>query len=178
MPERLPIVAVLGSGEYEHAEKAEPLGAWLAGEGVHLLTGAGRGVMLAASRGFTAIAGRAGLAIGIVPSSDDPSVPAAGYPNAYVELPIFTHLPLRGSYGAEPMSRNHINVLTANVLIALPGSAGTASEVHLALAYRRPIIAFLNDRSDIPGLPGEVVMVTTLDEVKAFVRRELASQRG
>jgi uncharacterized protein (TIGR00725 family) len=173
MTKRLPVVGVLGSGDHEHADKAESLGRWLATQEVHLLTGAGRGVMEAVSRAFSAVPGRAGLIVGIVPASDDPAVPRAGYPNPFVELAILTHLPLRGASGMEPLSRNHINVLSSNVLLALPGGSGTTSEVALALRYRRPIAAFIDRRSDIPELPDEVPVLGTLQEVQHFVRRSL-----
>lgn len=173
MTDRLPVVGVLGSGEHAHADKAESLGRWLAGERVHLLTGAGRGVMETVSRAFAAVEGRAGLVVGIVPCGEDPARPRTGYPNAYVELAIRTHLPLSGAWGTEPMSRNHINVLTSSVLVALPGGAGTASEAALAVRYRRPIAAFIDERSDIPGLPADVPMLSSLAAVQAFVRRHL-----
>ena len=54
MRERLPIVGVMGSGSHPHADLAEPLGRWLAAQGVHLLTGGGAGVMEAVSRAFCA----------------------------------------------------------------------------------------------------------------------------
>ncbi len=175
MTRRLPIVGVMGSGEAEHAEKAESLGRWLAGQGVHLLTGAGRGVMTAVSRAFQAVPDRAGLVIGIVPCGEAPDVPQEGYPNPFVELPIVTHLPRSGTSGTDPMSRNHINVLTANVIIALPGGAGTSSEVMLARRYRRPIIVFVDARSEIPALPDDVPAASTLAEVQDFVRRCLTA---
>jgi uncharacterized protein (TIGR00725 family) len=168
------VVGVLGSGEDEHAEKAEAVGRWLAAEGVHLLTGGGRGVMTAVARAYCAAPDRAGLAIGIIPCGDDPAVPRPGYPNPWVELAIVTHLPLSGASGTEPLSRNHINVLSSDVLIALPGGAGTASEVALALTYRRPIAAFLDDRSQIPGLPAEIPVFSALADVQAVVRRRLS----
>ncbi len=171
MTKRLPVVGVLGSGEKAHAGKAEAVGRWLAGEGVHLLTGGGGGVMTAVARAFQAVESRAGLVIGIIPSSADPAVPRPGYPNPYVELAIMTHLPLGGTSGTDVLSRNHINVLSSDVLIALPGGAGTASEVALALLYRRPIAAFLDDRGDIPELPAEVPAFSALADVQAFVRR-------
>lgn len=174
MTGRLPVVGVLGSGEVEHAAKAEAVGRWLASERVHLLTGAGKGVMEAASRAFHAVPGRAGLVVGVVPCGEEPSVPRPGYPNPFVELAIMTHLPLSGPSGTELLSRNHINVLSSNVLIALPGGEGTASEVALAVRYRRPIAAFLDARTDIPSLPDEVAMLDTLDKVQEFVRRSLA----
>lgn len=161
----------MGSGDHEHADKAEPLGRWLAGLDVHLLTGAGRGVMTAVSRAFQMVPDRAGLVIGIVPCGDVPSVPRLGYPNSWVELPIMTHLPLSGTTGTYPLSRNHINVLTADVLVALPGGAGTSSEVALAQLYGRPIIAYVDDRSEIPELPGDVPAARTLNDVQEFVRR-------
>lgn len=173
MKKRLAIVGVMGSGEDEHADKAESLGRWLAGQRVHLLTGAGKGVMEAASRGFSAVTERAGLVIGITPRSEASTLPPEGFPNPFVEIPILTHLPLRGASGTEPMSRNHINVLSSDVLIALPGGIGTASEAVLALRYRRPMIAYLDTPSDIPGLPDAVPVVTTLEEVQEFVRRML-----
>jgi uncharacterized protein (TIGR00725 family) len=161
----------MGSGDAEHADKAEPLGRWLASLDVHLLTGAGRGVMTAASRAFQAVQDRAGLVVGIVPCGDVPSNPQPGYPNPWVELPIITHLPLNGIAGTDPMSRNHINVLTANVLIALPGGEGTSSEVALAQRYGRPVVAYVDARSDIPNLPDDVLAVHTLQDVQDFVRR-------
>lgn len=173
MTSRLPVVGVMGSGDAEHADKAEPLGRWLAAQGVHLLTGAGRGVMAAVSRAFHATPDRAGLVVGVAPCGDRPDIPRLGYPNQWIELVIQTHLPLSGARGTDPLSRNHINVLSSDVLIALPGGAGTASEVELALRYRRPIAAFLDRRSDIPELPDEVPVFGTLADVQAFVRRSL-----
>jgi uncharacterized protein (TIGR00725 family) len=177
MAKRLPVVGVLGSGDAEHADKAASLGRWLATLPVHLLTGGGRGVMTAVARAFAAVAGRAGLVVGIIPSGEDPAVPKPGYPNPYVELAIMTHLPLSGASGMDVLSRNHINVLTSDVLVALPGGTGTASEVALAVRYRRPIAAYLDDRSGIPHLPAAVPNLTTLAEVQAFVQDHLQGVR-
>jgi uncharacterized protein (TIGR00725 family) len=173
MTRRLPVVGVLGSGSEEHAAKAEALGRWLATSRVHLLTGAGKGVMEAVSRAFQAVPDRAGLVVGIAPCGGDPATLRPGYPNPFVELAILTHLPLSGACGTEPMSRNHINVLSSNVLIALPGGPGTASEVALAVRYRRPLVAFVDARTDIPELPDEVPAFGTLTAVQDFVRRTL-----
>jgi len=173
MTRHLPVVGVLGSGDVEHADKADAIGRWLATQRVHLLTGAGRGVMEAVSRAFCAVPDRAGLVVGIVPCGEDPALPRPGYPNPFVELAILTHLPLNGASGTEPLSRNHINVLSSNVLIALPGGSGTASEVTLALRYRRPIAAYVDSRCDIPHLPDAVPILGKLSEVQDFVRRSL-----
>lgn len=173
MSGRLPVVGILGSGDEEHAAKAEAIGRWLAAERVHLLNGGGKGVMEAVSRAFCAVPSRAGLVVGIIPCGDDPAVPRPGYPNPFVELAILTHLPLSGASGTEPLSRNHINVLSSNVLIALPGGPGTASEVELAVRYRRPITAYLDERSQIPQLPAQVPVFAALADVQDFVRRSL-----
>jgi uncharacterized protein (TIGR00725 family) len=140
-------VGVLGSGSNEHRELAEEVGTLLARLGVNLLTGAGGGVMTAVSRAFIQSPRAGGVCIGIVPSSpDDPAVPKKGYPNPFVELPIFTHLPKSGEEGTSALSRNHINVLSSHALVALPGSAGTAS--HAAILHG---VAAVDDlAADVP----------------------------
>ena len=172
---RLPIVGVMGSSAEEHVDLALPLGKWLAEEGVHLLTGAGEGVMAAVSRAFHEVEGRRGMVIGIVPGTGRIGgyEPRDGYPNPWVEIPVYTHLPLSGRRGTDPMSRNHINVLSADVLIALPGGEGTASELELARRYGRPAIAFVRAAADIPGIPVGTQVATELDDVRAFVSGHL-----
>lgn len=172
---RRPVVGVLGSGSAGHEELARTLGRWLADEGVHLLTGGGGGVMSSVSRAFSEVPARRGIVIGIVPSANarEASLPRHGYPNPWVELTVFTHLPMSGSSGTDPMSRNHINVLSSNVLVALPGGAGTASEISLALRYGRPVIAYLRARGEIPDLPAEVRAESDLERIKEFVREKI-----
>ena len=75
---RLPVVGVLGSGSVAHEERARTLGRWLAGQGVHLLTGGGGGVMSAVSRAFSEVPNRRGLVIGIVPSATQGRLPSRG----------------------------------------------------------------------------------------------------
>jgi uncharacterized protein (TIGR00725 family) len=174
---RIAIVGVMGSGTEPHTERAEPLGRLLARRGVHLLTGGGGGVMSSVSRAFFEMRNRKGNVIGILPSDPDGPRPrpATGYPNDWVEIPIRTHLPFSGTRGTDPLSRNHINVLTSDVIVALPGGAGTASEATLAVAYGRPIVAFVESRSEIRALPEEVPIRAKLDDVADFVDAELSS---
>ncbi len=176
---RLPIVGVIGSGSGAHEDRPALLGSWLATQGVHLLTGAGQGVMAAVSRAFAMTPARKGLVLGIVPcvAEGSPDVPKPGYPNDWVEAPIRTHLHLSGPHGADPRSRNHIVALTADVLVALPGGAGTASEVQLALRYKKPVIAFLKARGEIPALPPEVRAEPDWGWVQAFVREHVVGAR-
>lgn len=174
---RLPIIGVMGSGAEPHADKAEAVGHWLARAGVHLLTGGGGGVMESVSRAFFETRKRQGLVIGVLPAGSEPGAKPrpkrSDYPNPWVEIPLFTHLSLSGERGMEPMSRNHINVLSSNVVIALPGDAGTASEVRLAQAYRRPLVAFVDRASQIPGLPPEIAVRSTLAGVQSFLASHL-----
>ncbi len=173
---RRPVIGVMGSGVEAHAALAAPLGRWIANQGFHLLTGAGgAGVMAVVGRAFTEVADRDGLLVGVIPSlAGDPECgPPAGYPNHWVELVIRTHLPARGPSGGSDYSRNHINVLTADVVIGLPGGAGTLSELALAVRYGRPCVAFLGDPAQMPDLPPEVPRVAALDELAAFVQAAL-----
>jgi uncharacterized protein (TIGR00725 family) len=176
---RLPIVGVIGSGSDEYQDRAAALGAWLATQSVHLLTGAGQGVMMAVSRAFAEVQGRQGLVLGIVPciAEDQPDMPKPGYPNDWIEVPIRTHLHLSGQQGTDVRSRNHIVVLTADVLVVLPGGAGTASEIQLAQRYKKPVIAFLNSRDEIAGLPDAVRSAPDCHHLQAFIREQLARLR-
>ena len=148
MDSRLPIIGIIGSGSKPYSGLSGPLGIWIAQNGYHLVNGGGSGVMTTAAKAFTEVSNRKGFTLGILPSNDfcDNSnkrlnfSPSTGYPNPYIEIPIKTHLPLSGASGLEIASRNHIVVLTADVLIALPGSEGTRSEIQLALEYNKPLI--------------------------------------
>ena len=174
----------MGSGSARHAHLAEPLGRALARMGAHLLTGGGAGVMESVSQAFSAVPGREGLVIGILPAGDtrpgrgdaDPGTPP-GYPNPWIELAIRTHLDARGDDGSGLRSRNHINILSSDVVIALPGSSGTASEVALAIRYRRPLI-LLGDTARAANLPASVPTTESVDEAVEFVRRTLRGSDG
>jgi len=122
------IVGIMGShrDDSPSLEDAEELGRECALRGYVLLTGGGTGVMEAASRG----AHRAGgLVIGILPN--DRMHPMDRYPNEFVDIPVYT-----GMYEA----RNIINAKTPHVIVALSGSAGTLSEIAIALKSGTPVI--------------------------------------
>ena len=106
----------------------------------------------------------------------DPGTPP-GYPNPWVELAIRTHLDARGDDGSGIRSRNHINILSADVVIALPGSSGTASEVELAIRYGRPLI-LLGDTARAERLSVPVLSTESVDEAVEFVRRTLQLVSG
>jgi uncharacterized protein (TIGR00725 family) len=165
----------MGSGTRSHEDLAEPLGRAIAENGWHLLTGGGRGTMTATSRAFARTPDRAGLCIGVLPGAEDGGGSPNGYPNPWVEIVIRTHLPLSGAAGTGPDSRNHINVLSANAVVALPGSAGTRSEIELALRYDQPL-ALLDrppgdsEQSRAAAAAGALVY-TDLDALIGWLRR-------
>jgi predicted Rossmann-fold nucleotide-binding protein len=151
--------------------------------GADLLTGGGRGVMEAVSRAFYEASPRNGLVIGVIPGEIDPLQaleqreatavdyrPPEGYPNPWVEVAIYTHLPDSGPEGTLGTSRNHINVLSADAIVALPGEAGTESEMWLAVQYEVPIIAY-GAHNNI--LPSGIGRARTLEELRAFLKLSL-----
>jgi predicted Rossmann-fold nucleotide-binding protein len=185
------IVGVMGSGTdafRDFAPSAARLGRWIAQRGYDLLTGGGPGLMAVVCRAFFETSQRRGLVIGIIPGSvpalgalerrDDELVrPVAydvedGYPNRWVELAIYTHLPHSGAWGTSRLSRNHINVLSSDVVVALPGGEGTQSEIWLARQYGVPVIAFHPADVDLP-VPVDVPKTAVLEEVAAFVDRHM-----
>ena len=168
-------VGVMGSGTDEHADLARGVGTLLARVGVNLLTGGGQGVMRAVARAFTQAPRARGISIGIIPcrSESERGVPKEGYPNEFVELAIHTHLPHSAAYGMDDLSRNHINVLSSAVVIALPGAAGTASEISLALRYGKPVAAHATDPGVLRDIPAPVPRLATLDAVERFLRQHL-----
>lgn len=145
MLRKLPIVGVFGSGSPINAGRArlaQHVGAMVAGLGAHLLTGGGYGIMESVAEGYVAAPDRAGLSIGIVPrrqngAFDESNCNSDGrvYPNGFVEIAIRTPLPPRADNWRAMPARNHINVLTADAIISLPGGAGTANELDMAAEY-------------------------------------------
>ncbi len=158
------VIGVAGGAVAEEAtvQLAHQIGQLIAENGWVLLTG-GRdaGVMAAASAGASEAGG---LTVGILPGDEFDAV-APG-----VDIAIPTGL---GD------ARNAINVLASRVVIALPGSAGTVSEVALALKNCRPVVAvdfelgpaFARYRDD-----GLLTVVSTPAAAIAAVRTLLAEQ--
>lgn len=171
------IIGVMGSGRNEWPEFAVPLGKWLAEHGFDLLTGAGGGVMLSTSRSFYSVRGRAGRSIGIVPTAPHPLfgfVPVAGYPNPFIDLPILTPLPRKEPDApASALSRNFVNVLTSDIVVALPGATGTLDEIGLAVRFAKPLVCLGPDEA-FAGVPAGTRIVSELRDVYAFIRAESA----
>lgn len=163
-------VSVIGSGSEAWPALAGPLGRLIARLGANLITGGGGGVMAAVAESFTSVHPRRGTSVGVLPcSATDPRAPPAGYPGAHVEVAVRTHLPDRGAHGDRATSRNHIVVLSADAIVALPGGAGTTSELRLAACYGRPAIIYCIDPADVIHFPDDVPRTTRLPDVEAFL---------
>jgi len=132
------IIAVSGGHEAEEPvlQNAYLLGKEIAGRGYVLITGGGRGVMEAASRGA---AETGGIVIGILPS--DRKHPLPGYPNKYVAIPIYTGM---------SDARNVILAKAPDVLVALKGAFGTLSEIALARKSGVPVIVMRSAGFQVP----------------------------
>ena len=102
---------------------AEAIGRLVAERGGILVTGGRGGVMEAACRGAKSAGG---LTVGILPGESREEA------NPYVDIALPTGL---GN------ARNALTVLAGDVVILVAGGAGTLSEVGLALAYGKPVVA-------------------------------------
>ena len=75
--------------------------------------------------------------------------------------------------GTDSMSRNHINVLTSSVVVALPGGKGTLSEVQLAKTYGKPVV--LHGPVDkFTAFPADVPRCEALEDLQEFIAKELS----
>lgn len=159
------IIGVMGGSEADEGvvALAYELGSLIASEGWVLLNG-GRacGVMDASARGAKEAGG---LVVGVLPDSD------ASQASRFVDIPIVTDL----GHG-----RNYVNVLSSRVVIALPGAAGTLSEVALALAIGRKVITLGADLDGpFDGYVERGLLVAAGDppEVIRLIKEELRSRK-
>lgn len=120
-----PVIGVMGGHDVtpDVEELAHELGAAVARRGWWLLTGGrNEGVMAAATVGANEAGG---FTIGVHPGDRrDPS-------QAPASLRIFTGI---------GFARNMVNVLSSDVIVALPGSFGTLSEVAYAQTFGVPTV--------------------------------------
>ena len=148
---RKKVVSVIGGhkcmGDVE--QLAQELGKKLAKVADILVSGGLSGTMKAVCQGFKA---GGGVTIGIIPSYNKNDA------NEFVDIAIPTGLGL---------ARNVLVVKSADIVVALPGEAGTLSEVAYCLQFGIPVISL---RSwDIPG----VIRVNTVEEAIGKVRELL-----
>lgn len=117
-------VAVVGgsSPDSPSIDLATEVGRSVAGAGATLICGGLGGIMEAAARGAKE---RGGLTVGIVPSYQKETA------NPYIDVVIVSGL---------GHARNVLVAASGDLLIALPGSHGTLSEVSVALKLGKPVI--------------------------------------
>jgi uncharacterized protein (TIGR00725 family) len=158
------IIGVMGGGEIVNTgdyEDARCLGGLIAKEGWILLNG-GRasGIMEASARGAKE---NSGLTVGILPGND----PA--WASEYIDIPILTGI---------GFARNYINVLTSEVVVALPGRTGTISEIALALNIGKKVISLNFDLGPLFKNYEEekqLIYVKQPEEVISLIKRILRS---
>jgi len=139
---RKKIVGVIGGRECkgEVEQLAQDLGIKLAKVVDILVCGGLNGTMEAVSKGFKA---GGGSTIGIIPGYNKKDA------NKFTDIVIPTGLGL---------ARNVLVVKTADVVVALPGGAGTLSEIAYCLQFGIPVVSLQS--WDIRG----VIKIKTVDE--------------
>jgi uncharacterized protein (TIGR00725 family) len=117
-------IAVVGSSESNDAflPLAREVGRVIAAQGAVLICGGLGGIMEAAARGAKE---NGGLTVGILPNYDKHSA------NPFTDITIPTGL---------GHARNVLVVASGDIVVALPGSHGTRSEVAIALKLGKPVI--------------------------------------
>lgn len=124
MKRKIQITVIGDSREIEiNNQIAYSAGKIIAETGAVLLTGGRGGVMEAASRGASEIGG---TVVALLPDSSFSSA------NPYADIVIPTGI---------GFARNSMNVLSADIVVAVGGGAGTLCEMAYAWAYRKPVIA-------------------------------------
>jgi uncharacterized protein (TIGR00725 family) len=150
---RKKIVSVIGGHDCtkEVEQLAQELGKKLAKVVDVLVCGGLSGTMKAVCSGFKA---GNGLTIGIIPSYNKSDA------NPFVDIVIPTGLGL---------ARNVLVVKGADVVVALPGEAGTLSEIAYALQFGIPVISLKS--WDIPGVIKVETVEETVDKAKELLRK-------
>ena len=143
------VVSVIGGHKCtkQVEQIAQKLGKKLTKVADTLVCGGLSGTMKAVCKGFKAAGG---LTIGITPSYNKNDA------NSYVDIVIPTGLGL---------ARNVLVVKSADIVVALPGEAGTLSEIAYCLQFGIPVISLKS--WDIPG----VIKANTVEEAMRKIQK-------
>ena len=139
-------ISVIGGHkcDYKVEQKAHKIGKIVANVNAILVCGGLSGVMEAASRGAKEAGG---LTIGLLPGKDKKDA------NPFIDIALPTSI---------GFARNAMVACSADIIIALPGSHGTSSEISYGLVYKRPVI-------DMGGWKREgMIKVRNLNELEKF----------
>lgn len=117
-------ISVIGGSSInrEVEQLAHETGKIVANVGAYLLCGGLKGAMEAASKGAKEAGG---MTIGILPGKDKSDA------NPFIDIALPTTI---------GYARNVIVAASGDIIIALPGSHGTRSEISYGLVYKRPVI--------------------------------------
>lgn len=160
---RAPVVGVMGGADVPEdvEDQARRLGQAIAERGWTLLNG-GRdaGVMRASACGARQADG---LVVGVLPGrGDGPGVADD------LDVAVFTGM---------GEARNNVNVLSSDVVVALPGGSGTLSEAALAVKTGTPLVLLDWSPDTVPStLESQARQVGTVEEALAAVEDVLESQ--
>lgn len=148
------VVSVIGGRECnkEVEQIAQNLGKELSIVVDYLVCGGLSGVMEAVCKGFKA---GNGVTIGIIPSYNKKDA------NSYIDIVIPSGLGL---------ARNVLVVKSADAVVALPGEAGTLSEIAYCLQFNIPVISL--NSWDIAG----VIKTNTVEAAIAEVKKILGEK--
>lgn len=105
---------------------AQDIGEMIARVGAVLVCGGLSGVMKSAAKGCKKAGG---LTIGLLPGRDKNDA------NSYIDIALPTTI---------GFARNAMVAASGDIIIALPGSYGTQSEICYGLVYKKPVIDFGN----------------------------------
>lgn len=150
------VVSVIGGRNctVEVEQLAKELGKKLTKVADILVSGGLSGTMKAVCQGFKA---SGGLTIGILPGYDKNDA------NDYVDIIIPTGMGL---------ARNLLVVKSAEVVVALPGEAGTLSEIAYCLQFGIPVISF--NSWDIKGVIKAATVEETVNKVNELLKENKA----
>ena len=107
-----------------------------------------------------------GFVIAILPS--ERKFPLKGYPNEFVDIPIYTGM---------SDARNVINAKTPHIMIALSGGSGTLSEIAIALKSGIPVVGLHCPKFEIEE-EGIFIRVETVEEVLEEIDRFLKNKKA
>jgi len=141
-------ISVIGGHDIddEVAQLAHEVGSIIAKVGAILVCGGLEGAMSAAAKGAKEAGG---LTIGLLPGKDKADA------NVYIDIALPTTI---------GFARNAMVAASADIMIALPGSHGTSSEISYGMVYKRPII-------DLGGWNREgMIKVKNVQEAEEKVR--------
>ena len=154
MPDvRKKVIGIIGGHSCNRTveQLAQDLGEKAAKVVYFLVCGGLGGTMEAVCKGFKA---GNGLTIGIIPSYNKDDA------NKYVDIVVPSGLGL---------ARNVLVVKSADVIVALPGEAGTLSEIAYALQLGIPVISLQS--WDIPGVLKAETVKEAIDKVKKILSK-------